>query len=73
LIHHTANRQWTHELSAFVNGVVDSGLGLSFLHEHDRAPWRRFASMERAEAGLWRLPANAPGVPLVFSLLASRP
>jgi SAM-dependent methyltransferase len=71
-IDHTANRQWAHELSAFINGIVDSGLGLSFLHEHDRVPWRRFASMERVDAGLWRLPANAPSVPLAFSLLASR-
>jgi SAM-dependent methyltransferase len=71
-IDHTANHQWPHELSAFINGIVDGGLSLSFLHEHDRVPWRRFPSMERAEAGLWRLPANAPGVPLAFSLLASR-
>ncbi len=72
-IGHTASRQWAHGLSAFVNGVVDGGLALSFLHEHDRVPWRRFPGMERDTGGLWRLPAGTPGVPLAFSLLASRP
>lgn len=71
-IDHPECRQWAHALSAFVAGVIDAGLVLSFLHEHDGIPWRRFSSMQRDGTGLWRLPASMPYVPLAFSILATR-
>jgi SAM-dependent methyltransferase len=61
---------WLHPLSDIVTGLIEAGLTLEFLHEHDRLPWKLFPSMVPAENGLFRLPDGWVPIPLAFSLRA---
>ena len=64
---------WLHGLDDIVTGLIDAGLVLEFLHEHDRTVFQQFPFLERHGDGWWRLPADQPSVPLLFSLRASKP
>jgi SAM-dependent methyltransferase len=71
-LEHAITRQWLHPLSEIVTGLLEAGLTLEFLHEHDRLPYRRYETMKSDSSGLWRLPAEMPGPPLAFSLMAGK-
>jgi SAM-dependent methyltransferase len=64
---------WIHPLSDIVAGLLDAGLRLEFLHEHEALPWRLFPSMVRGPDGLFRLPEGSVRLPLSFSLRARKP
>lgn len=64
--------EWTHPISETVTALIDAGLTLDFLREHDRVPWKPFPFMVEAEAGMYRLPPEVPSLPLAFSLRASK-
>jgi SAM-dependent methyltransferase len=34
------NYEWIHPLSAIITGLIEAGLQLEFLHEHERLPWK---------------------------------
>jgi SAM-dependent methyltransferase len=67
-------RQYTfmHPLSSVITGLVEAGLTLKWLHEHDAITWRMFDNLVQGADGLYRWP-DEPWLPLSFSLLASRP
>jgi SAM-dependent methyltransferase len=67
------NYEWIHPLSAIITGLIEAGLQLEFLHEHERLPWRLFASMEPDGDRMFRLPETAVPIPLSFSLMARNP
>ena len=62
--------QWIHPLSDVVTALIEAGLQLDWLHEHDRVPWRMFACLIQDEAGFYRWP-DQPWLPLAFSLRAT--
>lgn len=64
---------WNHPLSDIVCGLIDQGLRVEFLHEHETVPWRMFPMMTAVGDGLYRLPDGYPRLPLSFSLKASKP
>jgi SAM-dependent methyltransferase len=61
---------WLHPLSDIVTSLIEAGLSLEFLHEHERLPWKLFPSMVPAEDRMFRLPDGAVPMPLAFSLRA---
>lgn len=63
--------QYAHPLGAIVGALLDAGLRLEFLHEHDRVAWRMFAALVPDEGGLYRWPDQA-WLPLAVSLMARR-
>lgn len=63
--------QWLHPLSDVVTALIDAGLRLNWLHEHDRVPWRMFACLTEDEDGWCRWP-DQPWLPLAYSLRACR-
>jgi len=69
---HTRSYEWCHPLSEIVGGLLEAGLNLVFLHEHERLPWRRFPMMVKADDWGYRLPDGHPPLPLSFSLRASK-
>jgi len=71
-LYNSRTYQWLHPLSGIVTALLESGLTLAWLHEHDRVPWRMFATLVEAEDGMYRWP-NKPWLPLSFSLRADRP
>ena len=63
---------WMHPLGAIVTALVDAGLTLDWLHEHDNVPWQMFECLVRGEDRMYRWPAE-PWLPLAFSLSATKP
>ncbi len=63
--------EWMHPLGRTITDLIDAGLDIDFLHEHDAVPWRIFAACERGDDGLWRWPGEAL-LPLGMSLGATR-
>ena len=61
-----------HPLSNVATGLIQAGLALNWLHEHDAITWRMFDNLVQSEDGLYRWPTE-PWLPLSYSLLASRP
>ena len=64
---------WLHGLGDLVTALIDAGLVVEFLHEHDVTVFQQFPFLERHDDGWWRLPADQPSVPLLFSLRARKP
>ncbi len=70
-LRNTRQYSWIHPLGEVVTGLLDAGLGLDWLHEHDAVAWRMFRCLREDEAGLFRWPGPA-WLPLAFSLSATR-
>jgi SAM-dependent methyltransferase len=64
--------QYAHPLGRVVSALIDAGLVLEFLHEHEAAAWRMFATLAEGADGLYRWPGR-PWLPLAFSLRARAP
>jgi SAM-dependent methyltransferase len=69
---YTRSYEWCHPLSEIITGLLDAGLYLNFLHEHESLPWRHFPMMVADEERLYRLPDGHPSLPLSFSLQATK-
>ncbi|GCD36070.1 methyltransferase [Streptomyces chrestomyceticus JCM 4735] len=70
---HNRRVEWQHTLGDVVSALAAAGLRLEFLHEHDMTMFQRFGSLVRGDDGYFRLPADRPRVPLMYSLKATRP
>lgn len=62
---------WVHPLSDIISGLLEAGMMLDWLHEHDGVPWRMFRALTRGDDRLWHWP-DKPWLPLAFSLRATR-
>ena len=62
---------WLHPLAAVVTSLLDAGLTLGRLHEHDQVPWRMFECLVEGDDGMYRWP-DRQWLPLAFSLRAER-
>jgi len=70
-LHHPTTYTWVHPLGDIVSGLLQAGMALNWLHEHDGVPWRLFGVLTRSADRLWRWP-DRPWLPLAFSLRATR-
>jgi SAM-dependent methyltransferase len=70
---HTRQVEFQHGLGEILTSLVEAGLRIEFVHEHDFELFQRFDSLRRQEDGTYRLPPGQPRVPMMFSLRASRP
>lgn len=66
---------WDHGLGEIVTALIDAGLRIDRLVEHPFLEWKvDWLVEDPAGSGRWRLPPEvAGGLPLMFSLLASKP
>lgn len=71
-LEHTKSMSWMHPLGDTVSALLEAGLLLRMLREHDAVPWRMFRSLREGPDGLYRWP-DRPWLPLAFSLLAEKP
>lgn len=62
---------WIHPLASTVMAILDAGLRLEWLHEHDAVTWQMFSLLVEGPDGLYRWP-DRPWLPLSFSLRATR-
>lgn len=71
-VKNTVTHEWNHPIGEIVTALVESGLQIHFLHEHQVIPWKPWGILEEAGDGLYKLPDNVPSLPLLFSIGASR-
>lgn len=70
---HNRTFEWVHGIGEVVTSLIEAGLVLRFLHEHDHTLFPRVPWLEEAGDRTWRVPAGRPSMPLMYSLLAERP
>ena len=70
---HTRSHEWNHGIGETVTALLDAGLEITALVEHDSVPWEALPGrMERLPGGEWRL-AEAPWrLPHSWTLQARR-
>jgi SAM-dependent methyltransferase len=64
--------EFRHTVGDVVSAVAATGLTIEFVREHAVSPSRYFDSMRKDDDGLWRLPGDAPSIPLVLSIRARK-
>ena len=69
----TPTWNWTHPLGTVVTALIDAGLVLELLHEWDHTLWARWPWLEPHADGTYRMPAERPNLPLMYSIRARRP
>jgi hypothetical protein len=70
----TITHEWNHGLGELVTALLDAGLVLTMLVEHDSAPWEALPGMmSRGSDGEWRLTDAPERLPLTFTLQARKP
>jgi SAM-dependent methyltransferase len=68
----TKQYSWCHSLSDKITALIDAGLTLRFLHEHDCVPWPMFDHLVKGDDGMYRWPKER-WLPLAYSLKAAKP
>lgn len=69
------SHSWNHGLGEIVSALLDEGLVLTQLVEHDSVPWNPLpgGGMRLSEAAEWRLIDRPERLPLTYTLQARRP
>ena len=70
---HTVTQEWNHGLAEIITALMDAGLELTALTEHDSVPWEALPGlMERTADGEWRLADRPWRLPHSYTLQAVR-
>lgn len=72
LTHDTTVYEWRHEIGEVVTALVNAGLRVDLVREEDTLPWPRWSSMQPTGDGWFRLPPDAPRIPLLYALRATK-
>jgi SAM-dependent methyltransferase len=71
---HNTTHEWNHGLGEIVTALLDEGLRLTMLVEHESVPWEAFPGrMERLEGGEWRLADRPSRLAHTYTLQACLP
>jgi SAM-dependent methyltransferase len=69
--HHNLTHEWNHGLGEIVTALLDSGMDVTMLVEHDSVPWDALPGhMEHTEFGEWRLKDRPWRLPHSYTLQA---
>lgn len=66
---HNRTEEWVHPLGDVVSAVIDAGLAIELLHEHDHTLFPRWPFLEK-DGDSYRFPAGQARLPLMYSLRA---
>jgi SAM-dependent methyltransferase len=70
---HNRTHEWNHGLGEIVTALMNAGMGLTGLVEHDSVPWDALpGQMERIGGGEWRLADRPWRLPHTYTLQAVR-
>ena len=70
---HNVTHEWNHGLAEVITALMEAGLELTALTEHDSVPWEALPGMmERTAAGEWRLADRPWRLPHSYTLQAVR-
>jgi SAM-dependent methyltransferase len=70
---HTVTHEWNHGLGEIVTALLDEGMEITMLEEHDSAPWNALTGMTvKDEHGEWRLADRPWRLPQTYTLQARK-
>ena len=70
-LHHTVSHEWNHGLSEVVTALLDEGMRITGLVEHDSVPWDGLPGMMTpVGAGEWQLTDRPQRLPHTYTLQA---
>lgn len=64
--------EWSYSLGEVVTAIASAGLRIEFLREFDHCAYPATPSLERRADGFWYYPDNVSGIPLMFSIRATK-
>ncbi len=64
---------WTHTLGDVISALIQAGLQIQAVQEFDYSPYNCFEGMQEKQAGRFYLEHQGQHVPMVYSVLASKP
>ena len=68
---HNVTHEWNHGLGEIITALLDEGMQITALTEHDSVPWEALpGKMERTESGEWRLADQPWRLPHSYTLQA---
>ncbi len=67
-----ASHEWVWSLSDIINALIDNGLTIEFIHEHDRLFYQHTEDMIPVGNGWYQFPQNKGMIPLSFSIRARK-
>jgi SAM-dependent methyltransferase len=68
---HTVTHSWNHGMGEIVSALLDAGMDLTTLVEHDSVPWEALpGQMDRLDGGEWRLADRPERLPHSYTLQA---
>jgi SAM-dependent methyltransferase len=68
---HTVSHSWNHGLGEVVTALLDAGMRLTMLQEHDSVPWQALLEgMVEDEHGEWRLAEHRERLAMTYTLQA---
>lgn len=62
------NFEWIHPLGDVLTALIDAGLTIRRVSEHEAVPWQMVPMMRPGEDRLWRLPPGLPAFPLSVTI-----
>lgn len=69
---HTRNYEWIHPISDVVNALIQAGLRIDFLNEHDVIVWKPFPFVVETGEDQFELPDGMPKIPMSYSIGATK-
>ena len=69
---HNETRDWSHGLGEIVTALLDAGMEITMLEEHDSVPWEALPGRMRLDGPEWRLAEHPERLPLTYTLQAVR-
>ena len=73
-LEHNVSHSWNHGLGEIVTALLDAGMQLTTLVEHDSVPWEALPGlMERTDEKEWRLVDRPSRLPHSYTLRAIKP
>ena len=69
---HNVTHEWNHGLGEIVTALLDAGLTVTGLAEHDSVPWNALPGLMTESGGEWRLTDNPARLPCSYTLQGVR-
>jgi SAM-dependent methyltransferase len=66
----TKEYAWNHGLSEVVNALIEAGLEIDYLNEHDESPYDVFPDLEQLDSGMYKMKDQL--FPMVFEIKATK-
>ena len=72
-ITHTINHNWAHDFQEISSALLETGLTIEAIGEHDVDDWQSLPKLEYSpDLKGWIMPHNQPRIPPTFSMVARK-